>query len=124
MPFEVPKEKQIRLIINTDAKCEADDQYAIVHAILSPRLQIKGIIGAHFGTRSATAMEESYEEILHVLDLMGMRGKLNVLRGATYKIPDKNTPVPHSRGLLCKIGSIRTDTDRRFNKSRVCTING
>lgn len=54
MPFEVPKQKQIRLIINADAKCEADDQYAIVHAVLSPRLQIKGIVGAHFGTRSAT----------------------------------------------------------------------
>ncbi len=66
MPFEVPEKKQIRVIINSDAKCEADDQYAIVHAILSPRLQIKGLIGAHFGTRSATGAEESYQEILHV----------------------------------------------------------
>lgn len=94
MPFEVPKQKQIRLIINADAKCEADDQYAIVHAVLSPRLQIKGIIGAHFGTRSATGMEESCGEIINVLDLMGMREKYNVLRGAPHKIPDKYTPVP------------------------------
>lgn len=28
--FAVPEEKKIRLIINTDAKNEADDQYAIV----------------------------------------------------------------------------------------------
>lgn len=32
-----------RLIIDTDAKNEADDQYAIVHALLSPSLVIEGI---------------------------------------------------------------------------------
>jgi hypothetical protein len=35
MPFEVPEQKQLRVIVNTDTKCEADDQYAIVHAALS-----------------------------------------------------------------------------------------
>lgn len=94
MPFEVPKNKQIRLIINTDAKCEADDQYAIVHAVLSPRLQIKGMIGAHFGTRSATTMEDSFNEINHVLDLMGMRGVYEIFHGAPCKMTDKATPVP------------------------------
>lgn len=27
----------VELIVNTDAKNEADDQYAIVHALLSPK---------------------------------------------------------------------------------------
>lgn len=83
MPYEVPEQKQVRVIINTDAKCEADDQYAIVHAILSQRLQIKGFIGAHFGTRSATSMQESYEEVEHVLQLMGMRDQYGVYRGTS-----------------------------------------
>ncbi|NQX63586.1 nucleoside hydrolase [Paenibacillus qinlingensis] len=94
MPFEVPEKKQIRVIINSDAKCEADDQYAIVHAILSPRLQIKGIIGAHYGTRSATGAEDSYQEILHVLDLMGLSEKYYVVKGANHKIPNNQTAVP------------------------------
>ncbi|MBA2938950.1 nucleoside hydrolase [Paenibacillus sp. CGMCC 1.16610] len=93
MPFEVPEQKQIRVIINTDAKCEADDQYAIVHAILSPRLKIKGIIGAHFGTRSSTGAEDSYQEVLHLLDLMHMKDKFRVVKGANHKIPDTLTPV-------------------------------
>ncbi len=43
-----------RIIINTDAKNEADDQFAIVHALLSPTLDVRGLIAAHFGTeRSA-----------------------------------------------------------------------
>lgn len=48
-PFDIPSSKKIRLIINTDAKNEADDQYAIVHALLTPRFQVRGIIGAQFG---------------------------------------------------------------------------
>ncbi|NOV01083.1 nucleoside hydrolase [Paenibacillus sp. LMG 31457] len=100
MPYEVPEQKQVRVIINTDAKNEADDQYAIVHAILSQRLQIKGIIGAHFGARSATGMEESYEEVEHVLRLMGMRGQYDVYRGAPHKIRDIHTPVPSEGSQL------------------------
>ena len=53
-----------RVIINTDAKNEADDQYAIVHALLSPSLDIRGLIAAHFGTsRSNRSMEDSREDI-------------------------------------------------------------
>ena len=39
-----------RVIIDTDAKNEADDQYAIVHALLSPTLDVRGLVPAHFGT--------------------------------------------------------------------------
>ena len=37
MQYEFPADKKIRVIVNTDAKNEADDQFAIVHAILTPR---------------------------------------------------------------------------------------
>ena len=40
--FEVPESKKIRLIINTDAKNEADDQYAIVHRIVDASLPYQG----------------------------------------------------------------------------------
>ncbi len=63
MPYDVPEQKKIRLIINTNAKCEADDQYAIVHAVLTPRFKIKGIIGAHFGTRRKTAWRNLMRKI-------------------------------------------------------------
>lgn len=94
MPFEVPVEKQIRLIVNTDAKCEADDQYAIVHAVLTPRFQIKGFIGAHFGTRSESSMEQSYGEVNKVLEIMGLKEEFNVYHGSPMAIPDTHTPIP------------------------------
>lgn len=86
-PFEVPKEKQVRVIIDTDAGCEADDSFAVVHALLSRRLRIKGLIGAHFGIRNAEGNKESCKEITRLLDLMGMRDAIPVYRGAPYKLP-------------------------------------
>ena len=51
-----PEAKQL-VIVNSDAKNEADDQFAIVHAVLTPSFDLRGIIPAHFGTRkSATSM--------------------------------------------------------------------
>ena len=45
-----------RVIIDTDAKNEADDQFAIVHALLSPSLEVRGLVAAHFGaSRSSGA---------------------------------------------------------------------
>ena len=41
--FDIPEYKKIRVIVDTDAACEADDPYAIVHALLSPKLIVKGI---------------------------------------------------------------------------------
>lgn len=95
LPFDVPVEKKIRLIINTDAKNEADDQFAIVHALLTPRFVVKGIIAAHFGhERTNTSMLESYDEVQHVLSLMGLQGQFPVLKGAAERLPDETTAVP------------------------------
>ena len=93
--YKVPVSKQVRVIINTDAKNEADDQFAIVHGLLTPKFSIEGLIGAHFGTqRTDRSMEESYQEILHILDIMGLSERVPVFRGAPNRLPDPNTPVP------------------------------
>ena len=39
--FDIPEYKKIRVIIDTDAACEADDPFAIVQALLSPKLIVK-----------------------------------------------------------------------------------
>lgn len=91
--YTVPKEKMIRVIVNTDAKNEADDQYAIVHALLSPRFDIRGIVAAHFGTeKSPHSMEDSYDEVVKILDLMEFPKTL-AYKGAEGAIPNEKTPV-------------------------------
>ena len=83
LAFDVPDSKKIRVIVNSDAKNEADDQYAVVHALLTPQFIVKGLIGAHFGeSRSQSSMLDSVKEIELLLELMGMSGHYSVLRGA------------------------------------------
>lgn len=81
-----------RVIVNTDAKNEADDQFAIVHALLSPSLDVRGLIPAHFGAaRSTRSMLDSRDEIDLLLKLMGLDGKVTVANGAASAIPDEAT---------------------------------
>ena len=68
--FEIPDYKKVRVIIDTDAACEADDPFAIVQALLSPKLIVKGIAAEHFAQENS--MERSFEEIRTILDSMEM----------------------------------------------------
>ena len=108
----LPKDKLARVIVNTDAKNEADDQYCIVQALLSPSFELAGLIPAHFGTRRNTrSMEESREEIDLLLKLMNLTGKVTVANGAPTALPDDKTPVP-SEGAELIIREAMKDDDR------------
>src|SRR5690242_20994650 len=83
-----------RVIINSDAKNEADDQFAIVHGLLSPTLDVRGVIPAHFGTRrSDRSMEDSREEVDLLLGLLQLTDSVTVANGAATQIPDEESPI-------------------------------
>jgi inosine-uridine nucleoside N-ribohydrolase len=99
LAYEVPEWRKIRLIINSDAKNEADDQYAIVHALLTPRFRIRGIIGAQFENTARfsgrqNTMQQSVDEIEKILELMELQGEIPVLMGAAEGLKDEQTPQP------------------------------
>lgn len=77
--FDIPDYKKIRVIVDTDAACEADDPFAIVHALLSPKLIVKGVVAEHFGV--AHSMEDSLREIETIK--MAMAGDFHSYRGQT-----------------------------------------
>ena len=68
--FDIPEYKKVRVIVDTDAACEADDPYAIVQALLSPKACVRGIIAEHF--REEGSMEKSFREIKTILECMGL----------------------------------------------------
>lgn len=70
--FTIPQEKQVRVIIDTDAKNEADDQYAIVQALLSPKLDNVGFIAARYGCLE-DSVDRSYAELENIFDLMCLK---------------------------------------------------
>jgi inosine-uridine nucleoside N-ribohydrolase len=79
-----PPAGQLRLIVDTDAANEIDDQYALALALGSPdRFRLEGIVAAHFGeSGGASGISKSYAEIQTVLEKAGMQGKFPVLRGS------------------------------------------
>lgn len=109
--FQVADRHMVRVITNTDAKNEADDQYAIVHALLSPKFDNVGIIAAHFGEhRTTQSMQESYDEVLHLLNLMDFSTDI-LVKGAEKAIPDEHTPID-SPGARLIIEEAMKDDDR------------
>ncbi|MGH6921708.1 MAG: nucleoside hydrolase, partial [Geminicoccaceae bacterium] len=104
--------RRTRVIIDTDAKNEADDQFAIVHALLTPSFELHGLIPAHFGSaKSATSLQDSHDEVMLLLRLMGLEGKVRVADGAAAAIADASTAAP-SRGAELIIAEALRDDPR------------
>ena len=88
-----PKPKPRRVLIDSDAKNEIDDQYAIVRALIAPELRIEGITAAGFHDRERGA-KRSHAEILRILELTGLTGKIPAALGSSDPMTDKRTPRP------------------------------
>ncbi|HEV2124944.1 MAG TPA: nucleoside hydrolase, partial [Chloroflexota bacterium] len=113
MDIPFPPDKRARVIVNTDAKNEADDQFALVHALLTPSFEVCGVIPAHFGTRRTTeSLRESREEVqllLRMMREMGWQRDVRVEDGAAHALPDERTPVPSSGASLIVKEALRED---------------
>ena len=107
--FHVPGEKVTRLIVDTDAKNEADDQFAIVHALLSPKFENVGMIAAHYGTRHEDSMERSFIELETIFDKMGLPKDGMIWKGASHALPDRVTPVESEGARLIVEEAMKED---------------
>lgn len=118
--YQVPKEKQVRLLIYTDCANEADDQFAVAHALMTPKFDVVGIIAAHFDKNTqregapyaqGTTAKLSYDEIMIVLEKMGLTGKYPVTLGAGEALRDADTPIL-SEGARMIIEEAMKEDDR------------
>lgn len=111
--FACNDSQKIRLIVDTDAKNEADDQYAIVHQALTPRFDIVGYIAAHFenkhGEGQCRSMMKSYEELELVFRLMGMADRFKIYRGAERAMTRADEPVISEGAQLIVKEAMRDD---------------
>jgi purine nucleosidase len=94
--LQPPAERPIELVLDTDAKNEIDDQFAIVYALTSDHLKCQAIYAAPFRNQeypSASAgMEGSYQEIKEILQYMRYPCPPPVLRGSESFITDTDEP--------------------------------
>ncbi|NDL61762.1 nucleoside hydrolase [Acerihabitans arboris] len=88
LPFTPDADKQIRVMISSDAKNEADDDFAIAHALLTPTFDVRGLIAAQYARtapmmkrQDEQTMEESYQELKRLTAVMD-HSRTPVYRGA------------------------------------------
>lgn len=111
--FSVLPASVMRVIVDTDAKNEADDQFAIMHHLLSPSIDVRGIIAAHFESKAKTpgeTMEMSYQEVLRLMELAEI-DDVPVFRGCSLPLKDMQD-APDSDGVRFIIEEARKEDDR------------
>jgi inosine-uridine nucleoside N-ribohydrolase len=89
-----PKNK-VRIVIDTDTFNEVDDQFAIVHALLSPeKLQLEALYAApfhnHLSSSPGDGMEKSFEEILTLFGRMNRSPDGLVYKGSRHYFNPEN----------------------------------
>ena len=115
--FTVRDDKQIRVIIDTDADCEADDPFAIAQALLeAPKFMVKAICAEHFN--EAGSMERSFRTASTVVQLLELRctGTRRAARTplAGLHLASDEDLSPASRAILDEALSTATDTHPLF----------
>jgi len=109
--FKIPDSKKIRVILDTDLKNEVDDQFAMVHAILTQSFDLRGIIPAHFGEeKSKQSQKDSYDEGMLILKKMGLSGKIRMENGAAKAMPDEQTAMDSAGARLIIEEAMKEDT--------------
>jgi inosine-uridine nucleoside N-ribohydrolase len=108
-----PQTGELRVIIDTDAANEVDDQWAIALALGFPeRLKIEGFVAAHYGQRGgAKGIAKSRASLEATLAAAGMTGKFALKNGSDpifYR--DR---VPDSEGVDFIIEKARTATPEK-----------
>lgn len=94
-------------VLDTDTYNEVDDQYALAYLLRSPeQVRMQAIYAAPFWNERSVSpedgMEKSYDEILHILSLLGAQNPPQVLKGSPTYLPDETHAVdsPAARDLI------------------------
>jgi len=93
-----PPSGRVSMVLDTDTYNEIDDQFALAYACLSPeRIDLEAIYAAPFLNSRSTSpehgMEQSYDEILCLLERLGRGDEGFAFRGSRSYLPAAAEPV-------------------------------
>ena len=97
LALKPPVGDRIPAVLDTDTYNEVDDQFALVYALLSPKIDLKAVFAApYWNDRSsgpADGMEKSYQEILRLLAFLDIPGNHYAWRGSARYMTSKTDAV-------------------------------
>ena len=107
---------RMRVILDNDYAGDPDGLFQLVQHLLSPSVEIRGIIGSHlkpgdgFDPSKETATRAG-ENINEVLKLFALDGKFSVYQGSNIGLKDAETPnEPEAAKAIIK-EAMRIDTE-------------
>lgn len=138
LQFNVPKNKMKRVIVSSDLNNEADDHFAVMHHLLTPSTDVRGIVAAHYEwtSREFMPMFEQFKEegnplLEKLTEVVKDRGKtvdrsyevgekllkladiddVPLFKGCSFEIQDLND-LPKNEGVDFIIEEALRDDDR------------
>lgn len=109
----LPQGKQIRVVISSDVSNEADDPFAIVHQLLTPIFDVRGVIAAHYEGKThgdRQSMENSYRMLTALMEATGMTD-VPMLRGCATPLAGEHD-TPDAEGVRFLIEEAQRDDSR------------
>ena len=108
-------DKRVRVIIDNDFGGDPDGLFQLAHHLLSPSVEIRGIIGSKHYENGFYGypgnVEYSYELAKELLDLMDLGKKYSVYHGADIELPDLITPIKSEGAVAIINEAMRNDTN-------------
>ncbi|UII27494.1 nucleoside hydrolase [Fulvivirga maritima] len=105
-----------RVILDNDYAGDPDGLFQLVHHLLSPSVEIRGIIGSHL--RSGDGFDSSDETATHavsnikeVLQLMGMKDKYAVYQGSNVALTSAKKPIESVAAKAIVKEAMRSDVE-------------
>lgn len=105
----------MRVIVDNDFSGDPDGLFQLAHLVLSPSVEIRGIIGSHLKAgdgfdNSTTQAENAAKKANELLEVMGRKGKYTVVAGSNTAMTNDSTPVKSAGVDMIIKEAMRTDT--------------
>lgn len=92
---------RMRVIIDNDFSGDPDGLFQLAHHLLSPSVEVRGIIGSHvkgFGGDAAGTATAACRKVGELLEAMGLEGRYRVCEGSNRGMDAPDVPAPVGRG--------------------------
>jgi hypothetical protein len=106
---------RMRIIIDNDFSGDPDGLFQLTHLLLSPSVEVRGIIGSHLKVGdgfdpSKTQAENAANKVRELLQVMDLKSDIPVIAGSNTAMRNDSTPLRSDAVNFITKEALRTDT--------------